>query len=49
VGRQLQKSSPAAPAAVSEPAPQAAEAQAAGPAHIEEIVGPGGTVRYVSR
>jgi len=48
VGRQLQKNSPAA-AAVSQPAAPKAAERPAGPAHIQEVVGPDGTVRYVSQ
>ena len=50
VGRQLQKSLPPVVAPASQPAaPKVADAQPAGPAHIEELVGPDGSVRYVSR
>jgi len=50
VGRELKKNSAAAPAAPNQPAaPPAAETQPAGPARIEEVVGPGGSIRYVSR
>ena len=50
VGRQFQKRSTAAPPAEGRPAPaQAAEAQPSGPAHIQEVVGPDGSVRYTSR
>jgi soluble lytic murein transglycosylase-like protein len=48
VSRQFQKSSPAA-APVSQPAPPKAAEAPAGPAHIQEVVGPDGTVRYVSQ
>ena len=48
VGRQFQKGSPAA-APVSQPAAPKAPEAPAGPAHIQEVVGPDGTVRYVSR
>jgi soluble lytic murein transglycosylase-like protein len=48
VGRQLQKN--ATPTPATQPAaPKVADAQPAGPAHIEEVVGPDGSVRYVSR
>ena len=48
VSRQFQKNSPAAP--VSQPASvKVADAQPAGPAHIQEVVGPDGSVRYVSQ
>jgi soluble lytic murein transglycosylase-like protein len=48
VGRQLQKSS--APALTSQPATvKPADAQPAGPAHIQEVVGPDGSTRYVSK
>ncbi len=47
VGRQFQINTPAA--AVSQPAPKVADAQPTGPSHIEEVVGPDGSVRYVSR
>ena len=46
VGRQYQKNSAAAPPPA---APPAAEVQPAGPAHIQEVVGPDGSVRYISR
>jgi soluble lytic murein transglycosylase-like protein len=50
VGRQFQKSSTAAPPPESRPAAViAAEAQPAGPARIQEVVGPDGSVRYISR
>lgn len=49
VGRQLQKNSAAAVPATLPAAPKVADAQPAGPAHIEEVVGPDGSVRYVSR
>jgi len=51
VNRQFQKSPAAAPASPeSKPAaPKAAEAPPTGPAHIQEVVGPDGSVRYVSR
>jgi len=49
VGRQLQKSRPAVPPASQPAVPQVADAQPAGPAHIQEVVGADGSVRYVSR
>jgi hypothetical protein len=57
VGRQFQKNSAAGrqdsvAAAAPENRPDASpavSAQPAGPAHIEEVVGPGGSVRYISR
>lgn len=48
VGRLLQKNS-AAVTPTQPVAPKVADALPAGPAHIEEVVGPDGTVRYVSR
>jgi len=48
VGRQLQKSAAAAPT-IQPAAPKVADAQPAGPSHIEEVVSPDGSVRYVSR
>jgi soluble lytic murein transglycosylase-like protein len=47
VGRQLQKSS--APAPVSQPAVVKPAEAPAGPAHIQEVVGPDGSTRYVSK
>jgi soluble lytic murein transglycosylase-like protein len=50
VGRQFRKNSQAAPAPAAQPAVSAAaETQPAGPAHIQEVVGADGSVRYVSR
>ena len=50
VGRQLQKRSSVAPPPETPPAaPKTAEAQPAGPAHIQEVVGPDGSIRYISR
>ena len=48
VGRLLQRNAPAAPATLPA-APKLADAQPARPSHIEEVVGPDGSVRYVSR
>jgi soluble lytic murein transglycosylase-like protein len=51
VNRQIQKSLAANPARPeARPAePKAVDAIPAGPAHIQEVVGPDGTVRYISR
>jgi soluble lytic murein transglycosylase-like protein len=49
VGRQFQKSSTAAPPPETRPVATNAEAPPAGPAHIQEVVGPDGSVRYTSR
>jgi soluble lytic murein transglycosylase-like protein len=51
VNRQIQKSLAANPARPeTRPAePKAVDAIPAGPAHIQEVVGPDGTVRYISR
>jgi soluble lytic murein transglycosylase-like protein len=50
VGRQFRKNSQAAPAPPAQPVVSAAaETQPAGPAHIQEVVGADGSVRYVSR
>jgi soluble lytic murein transglycosylase-like protein len=50
VGRQYQKNSAAAPPPAAQPAaPATAEVQPAGPARIQEVVGPDGSVRYISR
>ena len=49
VGRQFQKNSAAAAAPESRPAvSKAVEVHPEGPAHIQEVVGPDGSVRYVS-
>jgi soluble lytic murein transglycosylase-like protein len=48
VSRQFQKSAPAA-APVSQPAAPKTPEAPAGPAHIQEVVSPDGTVRYVSQ
>jgi soluble lytic murein transglycosylase-like protein len=48
VSRQFQKSAPAA-APVSQPAAPKTPEAPAGPAHIQEVVGSDGTVRYVSQ
>jgi soluble lytic murein transglycosylase-like protein len=49
VGRQIRKDAAAAPPIAKPAAPEAAEVQPAGPAPIREVVGPDGSVRYVSR
>jgi len=49
VGRQFQKNSIIAPVPVAQPASQPVEMPPAGPAHIQEVAGPDGSVRYVSR
>jgi soluble lytic murein transglycosylase-like protein len=50
VGRQFQKASAAAPSKENPPAvSKPAEVQPEGPAHIREIVGTDGSIRYVSR
>lgn len=50
VGRQFQKSATPAPAPAAQPvASQPVEIQPAGPAHIQEVAGPDGSVRYISR
>jgi soluble lytic murein transglycosylase-like protein len=52
VARRLEeakKTPPPAPAAAEKPAVQSSEAKPSGPNHIQEIVEPDGSVRYVSR
>jgi soluble lytic murein transglycosylase-like protein len=50
VGRRFQMNTTAAAPPASQPAtPKVADTEPAGPAHIEEVVGPDGSVRYVSR
>jgi soluble lytic murein transglycosylase-like protein len=49
VGRQLQKSPAVAPAQATQPVAKAADEPSGGPAHIQEVVGPDGAVRYISR
>jgi hypothetical protein len=48
VNRQIQKIAPA-PLPASKPVEQAVEVKPAGPAHIQEVVLPDGTIRYFSR
>ncbi|HEX3746006.1 MAG TPA: lytic transglycosylase domain-containing protein [Bryobacteraceae bacterium] len=47
VGRELEKKSVAA--SVHQPAAKPADAPPAGPSHIQEVAGPGGSIRYVSQ
>ena len=49
VGRQLQKGAAATTPAKPSPAPKPAETQPAGPSHIQQVVGPDGSIRYVSQ
>jgi soluble lytic murein transglycosylase-like protein len=49
VGRQMQKTAATAPPPPVSTVPKAAEVPPSGPAHIEAVVGPDGSLHYISR